>query len=49
MIEGKPTTVNLEQKHIDFLNARSRGFNFSAFVREKLSEYMKMMEVNESG
>jgi len=46
-LEGKPTTVNVTPTQLEFLRDRSRQFNFSAFVREKLDDYMKLVSVIE--
>ena len=44
MIEGITKTVNVEREQSEFLNGQGRKFNFSAFVRDKLWEYMKMLD-----
>ena len=46
-IDGKPTTVNVTIVQVEFLDERNRRFNFSAFVRDKLDEYMKLVEVKD--
>lgn len=38
------TTINLHEHHIKFVSDRSRKFNLSKFVRDKLDEYIEMLE-----
>ena len=46
-VDGTPTTVNVTKEQSDFLNGQKRAFNFSAFVRNELDKYMKLVDNSE--
>lgn len=47
MIDGSTTTVNLFREQAEFVRSQKKEFNLSAFVRMKLDEYIKMLEVKD--
>ncbi len=47
MIDGSTTTVNLFREQVEYIRKQGKEFNFSAFVRMKFDEYIKMVEIKD--